>query len=326
MQDSYIINQTGEIMEKQLDVIIPVYKPGKEFMKLIEKLYKQDYPINRIIIMNTEEKYFERFTYGTDFFEKYPKIEIYHVSKREFDHGRTRHWGVKKSTAPYFMMMTQDAEPVDASLVRELIAVHEQPGIAVSYARQLPREDCNEAEKFTRGFNYPDKSRVKTKADISELGIKTYFCSNVCALYNREVYDKLGGFIKRTIFNEDMIYAARAVKAGHAVAYQASAMVVHSHNYTGAEQFHRNFDLGVSQADNPDIFADVPSESEGIKMVMKTIAHLKEIGQLRRIPGVIYVSACKYLGYLLGKHYKKLPHAFVLKCTMNPAYWKFTSV
>lgn len=321
-----IINRMGEIMEKQLDVIIPVYKPGKEFIRLIDKLYEQEYIINRIIVMNTEEKYFELLTYGTDFFEKYPKVEIYHLSKREFDHGRTRHWGVKKSTAPYFMVMTQDAEPVDALLTKELMAAHEQPGVAVSYARQLPREDCNEAERFTRSFNYPDVSRVKTNEDISELGIKTYFCSNVCALYNREIYNKLGGFIKKTIFNEDMIYAARAVKAGYGIAYCASAKVIHSHNYTGVEQFHRNFDLGVSQADNPDIFADVPSESEGIKMVLKTISHLKEKGQLYKVPGVIYVSGCKYVGYLLGKNYKKLPRALVLKCTMNPAYWKFTTV
>ena len=308
-------------MEKQLDVIIPVYKPGKELLQLIDKLYAQEYAVNRIIIMNTEEKYFERLVYGTDFYDKYKNVEIFHISKKEFDHGRTRHHGVVKSDAPYFLVMTQDAMPVDDKLTKALMAAHEQENIAVSYARQLPREDCSETEKFTRDFNYPDKSKVKTQKDIQELGIKTYFCSNVCALYNREIYDKLGGFIQRTIFNEDMIYAAKAVKAGMGIAYCSDAQVVHSHNYTGAEQFHRNFDLGVSQADHPEIFEDVPSESEGIKMVRLSIRHLKEIGLKRKIPGLIYVSACKYIGYLLGKNYRKLPRAFVLKCTMSPEYW-----
>lgn len=308
-------------MDKQLDVIIPVYKPGKEFLQLIEKLYEQEYVINRIIVMNTEEKYFERLVYGTDFYDKYKKVEVYHISKKEFDHGRTRHQGVMKSEAPYFLMMTQDAMPVDKVLTKLLMSAHEQENIAVAYARQLPREDCSEAEKFTRDFNYPANSRVKTKKDISELGIKTYFCSNVCALYNRKKYDELGGFIQRTIFNEDMIYAATAVKAGMGIAYCANAEVVHSHNYTGAEQFHRNFDLGVSQADHPEIFADVPSESEGIKMVRLSAAHLKEMGLIRKIPGLIYVSACKYIGYLLGKNYRKLPRGFVIKCTMSPEYW-----
>lgn len=308
-------------MDKQLDVIIPVYKPGKEFLQLIEKLYEQEYAVNRIIVMNTEQKYFERLIYWSQFYEKYPKVEVYHISKKEFDHGRTRHQGVMKSEAPYFLMMTQDAMPVDNMLTKELMSAHEQENIAVAYARQLPREDCSETEKFTRDFNYPAKSRIKTKKDISELGIKTYFCSNVCALYNRKTYDELGGFILRTIFNEDMIYAAKAVKSGMGIAYCGSAEVIHSHNYTGVEQFHRNFDLGVSQADHPEIFADVPSESEGIKMVRLSAAHLKKIGQRRKIPGLIYVSACKYIGYLLGKNYRKLPRAFVLKCTMSPEYW-----
>jgi len=305
-----------------LDVIIPVYKPGKEFIQLIKKLHEQEYEVNRIIVMNTEQKFFERLVYGTDFYEKYPKVQVFHVSKREFDHGHTRHLGVLKSNAPFFLMMTQDAMPVDCQLTKELVKVFEQEKIAAAYARQLPREDCNEAEKFTRSFNYPEESRIKTKKDLADLGIKTYFCSNVCAAYCRKTYDELGGFIKNTIFNEDMIYAAKAVKAGYGIAYCADAQVIHSHNYTGREQFHRNFDLGVSQADHPEVFADVPSESEGIKMVRMTARYLIQIGQRRKIPKLIYVSGCKYIGYLLGKNYKKLPKAFVLKCTMNAEYWK----
>ena len=34
----------------------------------------------------------------------------------------------------------------------------------------------------------------------------------MCAAYRRDIYEELGGFIKHTIFNEDMIYAAGAVK------------------------------------------------------------------------------------------------------------------
>ena len=46
-------------MEKTTDVIIPTYRPGKEFGRLIERLQKQSCPIHRIIIMNTEEKLLE---------------------------------------------------------------------------------------------------------------------------------------------------------------------------------------------------------------------------------------------------------------------------
>ena len=71
-----------------------------------------------------------------------------------------------------------------------------------------------------------------------------------------------------------MIFAARAVKAGYKIVYEAKAEVVHSHNYTAIQQFHRNFDLGVSHAQYPEIFADVPPEGEGAKLVKKTAVYL----------------------------------------------------
>lgn len=95
----------------EIDVIIPLYKPGKELFTLLDKLDSQSVPIHEVILLNTEEKYFEQLIYGTRFLEKYQNIKVYHVSKREFDHGGTRRMGVKKSSADIFVMMTQDAMP-----------------------------------------------------------------------------------------------------------------------------------------------------------------------------------------------------------------------
>ena len=38
-------------------------------------------------------------------------------------------------------------------------------------------------------------------------------------MYEKTTYDAQGGFVRHTIFNEDMIYAAGAVKAGKKIAY-----------------------------------------------------------------------------------------------------------
>ena len=191
----------------------------------------------------------------------------------------------------------------------------------MAYARQLPGKGSSEAERYTRQFNYPEQSRVKTKEDLSELGIKTFFCSNVCAAYRRDVFDSLGGFVNRAIFNEDMLYAAKAVEAGYGIAYVSQAMVYHSHNYTYRQQFRRNFDLGVSQADHPEVFAAYPSESEGIRLVKSTVAHLKKKGMWNKIPSVIIQSGFKYMGYLMGKRYRRLPGRIVTACSSNREYW-----
>ncbi len=305
----------------KVDIIIPVYKPDKTFFELIDKLEKQTLPVHKIILMNTEEKYFEKLMYGKRFIETYHNIDVYHLSKKEFDHGRTRNKGVKKSDADIFIMMTQDAIPADDGLVEKLVQALEQPDVVSAYARQLPKEDCGIIEAYTRGFNYPEQSMVKSKQDLNKLGIKTYFCSNVCCAYRRDIFEQLGGFINHAIFNEDMVYAAKVIQMDYKIAYVAEACVLHSHNYTCGQQFHRNFDIGVSQADHPEVFADVPSEGEGIRSVKATMKYLKAQKKGKLIPRLILQSGCKYMGYLLGKHYKHLPGKLVLRCTMNRDYW-----
>ena len=309
-----------------VDVIIPTYKPKKELLEVLRRLNRQTIVPNRIILMNTEEAYFDQLIYGADFIKYYENCKVYHLSKLEFDHGATRNAGVYHSGADYFIMMTQDALPKDEYLIERLIEPLLSHKAAVSYARQLPREDCNPIERYTRGFNYPDHSFVKHEEDVGTLGIKTYFCSDVCAAYDRAVFDKVKGFVKRAIFNEDMLYAAKIAKEGYGIAYCADACVYHSHNYTAKQQFHRNFDLGVSQADHPEIFERVRSEGEGIRMVKSTASYLWNNKYKKWIPCLIIQSGARFLGYRMGKYYKKLPETQILRMTANPDYWKRMSL
>ena len=304
-------------MPDRIDVIIPVYKPGKELRQLLVMLKKQTMQPSRILLVNTEKELFDpKCTEGIS------QVEVIHIRKEEFDHGGTRHMAASRMDGEFLLFMTQDAVPADEKLVEKLYEPFTDPQVCAAYARQLPAPDCNLLEKYTREFNYGPESRIKTKADLPVLGIKTYFCSNVCAMYRRSVYEKLGGFPKHTIFNEDMIFAGGLVQQGGAIGYCAKACVIHSHNYSGILQFHRNFDLGVSQAEHPEVFAQVPSESEGIRMVKKTGAYLLKMGKPWLLPKLIWQSGCKYLGYRLGKSYRRLPLWIIRKCTMNQNYWR----
>lgn len=305
-----------------IDVIIPTYKPDGSFFELLDRLNSQTVKVRKIIVINTEEKYFHQLVYGRRFKEEYSNLQVKHISAHEFDHGGTRRRAASETDADVFVMMTQDAVPADEYLLERLLLPLADERVAVSYARQLAKEDAGEIEKYTRVFNYPQESVIKGKEDIPTLGIKTFFCSDVCAAYKRNVYEELGGFLKKAIFNEDMVFAAKAVKAGYRIAYAADAQVYHSHNYTGAEQFRRNFDLGVSQACHPEVFDGISSESEGISMVKKTIRHLWDSGHKKEIFRLIYTSGCKFIGYRLGKGYRRLPMKLILKCTSNRNYWK----
>ncbi len=305
----------------RVNVIIPTYKPDEKFLKLISRLEKQTVKPERIIVVNTEQKYYDRLIYGTHFLEEHKTVETHHISKREYDHGKTRHLGMKKADAEFVLFMTQDAVPADDKLIEQLLQAFNEEKVAVAYARQLPDKNCGVIESYTREFNYPPEGMVKSAKDTERLGIKTYFCSNVCAMYKKSIYEELGGFVRHTIFNEDMIFAAGAVKAGYKIVYKAEAQVIHSHNYTSKEQLKRNFDLGVSQADHPEIFSGISSGSEGMKLVKQTAEYLRTSGNSKYLGKLIIQSGCKYTGYLLGKNYKKLPKKMVQSLTSNKTFW-----
>lgn len=154
----------------------------------------------------------------------------------------------------------------DEHLIENLLACMEDASVAVAYARQLARPNSGRVERMTRIYNYPAQSRIKSEDDKKELGVKTYFCSDVCALYRKAYYEQVGGFVQPTIFNEDMIIAYMMMQEGYRVAYCAEAKVVHSHDYTCRQQFARNFDLGVSHKQYAEVFAKVSSEKEGCRI------------------------------------------------------------
>lgn len=47
-------------MEHSIDIVIPAYKPGTVFEKLIYRLQKQTVKPERIIVVNTGEEYWEQ--------------------------------------------------------------------------------------------------------------------------------------------------------------------------------------------------------------------------------------------------------------------------
>lgn len=305
----------------KIDVIIPVYKPTEYLLSLLLMLKKQTVKVNKVIIVNTEEEYWNKFFGDFDVLAKYPFIELHHIAKDEFDHGATRDLGISYSDSELFLLMTDDAVPNDEKMIENMVKAFDNPEVSMCYARQLPHKYCHAIEKYTRSFNYPNKSMVKSKSDIETMGIKAFFASDVCCMYRRFTYDKLGGFIKHTIFNEDMIFARKVLENDLLIAYEANAKVCHSHNYTGWQYFKRNFDLGVSQADHPEVFSDVKSEGEGIKLVKNTAVYLCKKLMPQMVIKLVYQSGCKYMGYYLGKRYAKLPSRLVLKLTGTPGYF-----
>lgn len=210
-----------------VSVVIPTLNAGKDIDELLHGLSKQEYPISEIIVVDSSSS-----DDTVSICKKYEKARIFSISRKDFDHGKTRDMAVKICNADVVVFMTQDAVPADSGLIKNLIHPLSDTSVAVATARQLPKSDATAMECLIRSFNYPPESCIRTKKDIPTLGIKTFFCSDVCAAYNKKVYLELGGFDYPIKTNEDMFFAAKAIGRGYGIAYQADARVYHSHNFT----------------------------------------------------------------------------------------------
>lgn len=106
----------------------------------------------------------------------------------------------------------------------------------MAYGRQLPRPQANPIEAHAR-LAIILQSQLKSFED-KYLGIKTAFCSNSFAAYRKSAYEAVGGF-PCMYTSEDSFIAAKMLKSGYKVAYNADACVHHSHGYTTIEGFSR---------------------------------------------------------------------------------------
>ncbi|MCR5672899.1 MAG: glycosyltransferase [Lachnospiraceae bacterium] len=301
------------------DIVIPTYKPDKKLFDIIKRLRSQSVLPGRIILINTGKKYMDELLGDED--PAQLGFEVINISEKDFDHGATRNEGAASSSADLLLFMTMDALPADEKMAENMIKAFDTPKVAAVFARQLPYEDASLGERFSRSFNYPADPYVKSSDDKARLGIKTYFCSNACAMYDRAVFEKLGKFPVNMIFNEDMVFAHTLIENGYSIAYAADATVYHSHNYTNMQQFHRNFDLAVSQAIHPEVFENVSSESEGRSYVKDAFSYfMREKRPLYFIP-FAFACAFRLAGYRLGKKYEKLPYRLILCCTASPNYF-----
>lgn len=309
---------------KKIDVCIPAFYPGYELEKIIKRLALQTVRINRLLICNTDaDGWSEELD---EIIEKSGlEVFVYHISPEKFDHGRVRDELIRLSDADYVLFMTQDAYPYDDRLIEEMVKAIEgnsEREIAAAYARQLPKPGSDILERYSRLYNYPGKTEIKSIDDLETRGIKTFYCSNVCAMYKREVYMSGKGFPQRTIFNEDMIHARELIDRGYAICYAADARVFHSHSYTFSKQLHRNFDLAYSQAQFPEVFGGISSESEGIKYVRCVLGSLAKKCHFISCIKFCFQCVAKYAGFFLGKRADRLPKWLVLKLTDSPKFFK----
>ena len=247
-----------------ISVIIPTLNAEKDLPSLLRALRTQTLRPEEILIVDSESAD-ATVRVAEDTAGDLP-VRVLSVKRAEFDHGKTRDRALRESAGDTVVFLTQDAVPADEHFLENLVRPLTEEKVAVVTGRQLPKADATPMEKLIRTFNYPAESHIRSEADVPKMGIKAFFCSDVCAAYNRKIYEELGGFVYPLKTNEDMFFAARAIRNGFRVAYAAEAKVLHSHNFSLKEQYERNRVQGYEIERHRPLLGNVSKVSEGFRL------------------------------------------------------------
>jgi rhamnosyltransferase len=283
-----------------VSVIIPTYNAARHLEGLLSSLERQSFEVEVIVIDSSS-------TDNTKMIAKDNKVKLISIERKNFGHGVTRNAATLHARGDVVVFMTQDALPSDQFCVENLIKPLEIDSIAAVYGKQIPRKEAIPPEKFARLYNYPDRPIIKGMEQIKEMGIKTFFFSNVFSAIRRKEFEEIGGFPENVIMFEDMLFAAKLIQRGYRIAYVPEAKVVHSHDYLLTQQFKRYYQAGVSFKMNPWFMDYAGSNKEGIKFLKEEI---KFLFKQKEYPWVFYAileAMCKYTGYQSGLNYDKLP-------------------
>ncbi|GAB4015096.1 glycosyltransferase family 2 protein [Spirosoma koreense] len=300
-----------------ISVVIPTYNAATYLPSLLDRLANQTIAHELIIIDSSS-------TDQTPILLKERGIAFHSIPAKEFNHGATRNFGVSLATHENVIMLTQDALPADNKALERLVAMmNRQPTIGMAYGRQLAYPQAQLMSQFARLTNYPPQSIIKSKADISRLGIRTCHCSNSFAVYRKSVLLSVGGFPTDTVLGEDVVVGAHLIQNGYSIAYCADALVYHSHDYTMMEEFRRYFDIGAfHQQQRPLLKPFQRAESEGFRYVLDEWKYLKQHHAMASIPNQLVRTGAKYIGYRLGRLYDKMPVSLRQRLSMHPRFWK----
>lgn len=278
----------------RISVIIPTLNAASRIGKLLSMLSVQEIKPSEIIIIDSSSED------NTVELAKGAGADTIVIPGDAFDHGRTRNTAALRAKGDVLVFMTQDALPLDGSMIRNLISPIGKSGIAASYGRQLAAGDASPLEVFARGFNYPDIPATKSSDDISTSGIKAFFFSNVCSAVDREIFLRAGMFPEGIRTNEDMFLAARLILGGNKIAYVPDALVIHSHNYSLSGHFRRYYNIGTALRSNGWILKYARPEGEGLRFAREEFRFVLGRRMFGLMPYVLLEHIAKYAGYRMG--------------------------
>lgn len=316
------VDATFAIMQSIIDenpiavsIIILTKNGGKYLRSLLEGLYKQR-GIGRaeVIIIDSGSS-----DDSLDVIAGFPDAILHQILPAEFGHGRTRNLGARLARGEYLVYLPQDATPANPDWLAKLLRPFDDARVVGVYGRQIARADASAMESYFLSRTYHDQAETKVLGREEDASLARCFFSTVSGAIRAATW-KQHPFREDIIMSEDQAWASEVMRCGHAIAYAPGAEVLHSHQYSIASIFRRNFDSGYSIWQ---IFSGVTgiAPRRALANLAGEVAFAARRGSVIDWLRLVPYEMARHAGFWLGLRADRLPVGLSRLCSDLKYFW-----
>lgn len=204
-------------------IVVRCYNEEQHIGRLLTGLLKQTVRPGQIVIVDSGS------TDATVAIASRFPVEIHRIDPEEFSFGRSLNVGCRAATGDLIAIASAHVYPIYDNWLEELIAPFADAEVALTYGRQEGDERTKYSERQIMSRWFPSRSEARQTHPFS---------NNANAAVRRSVWGQQP-YDEDLTGLEDLDWAKRALDRGLAIAYVASAPVVHAHDETWRQLVNR---------------------------------------------------------------------------------------
>ena len=297
-----------------LSIVLPTYQGAAYLPATLGAIRAQDYPTAVEIIAidsgSTDST--------TDILKQFGAV-VHSISQRQFTHGYSRNLGVRLARGEALVFLSQDALPVGANWLRDLIAPLVDKTLGAAYARQVARPEATPLEEYFHLALYPPCSKRYHVTPGESISLSRIFFSNVCSAARRDVCLSYP-FDETLIMSEDQAFARTLLLAGYDTLYNAEVQVLHSHHYSLGTLFRRNFDSAYSlRGVSEDGVLSVARQ--GLAYIAGETAFVVRKRRWRWLAAIPPYELTRIAGRIAARFADRMPARWRTRFSLHRAFW-----
>ncbi|QEM12001.1 glycosyltransferase family 2 protein [Mucilaginibacter rubeus] len=200
-------------------LIIRSYNEQKHIGKLLEGIKKQSiYNQVEVILVDSGS------TDQTAAIAREAGVTVVNINPEDFSFGRALNVGCKHAKGKFLLFASAHVYPLYTDWIEKMVKPFEKEKVALTYGRQVGNEITKYSEEQLFKKWFPDKSNYDQKIP---------FCNNANAMIRKSLWEELP-YDEELTGLEDLDWATKIMQKGHAIAYEATATIVHVHEETPA--------------------------------------------------------------------------------------------